>query len=229
MRITLLGDAALLVEYEHAIDLAVNARVLAAADRVRHEHVTGVRDVVPAYASFAVHYDPVHTDLDTLRNVVGQAAVATATEPVELPCGPVEIPVCYGGRFGPDLNDVAAWAGCAPDEVIAAHALREYRVFMLGFLPGFPYLGTVDDRIAMPRHRTPRRRVPAGSVGIAGRQTGVYPVDSPGGWRIIGRTPLVLFDVRKDPPALLSPGQWVQFRPLSASEFDAQCGPGGPR
>jgi KipI family sensor histidine kinase inhibitor len=229
MRITLFGDAALLVECGHAIDPAVNARVLAAADHVRRAQVTGVRDVVPAYASFAVHYDPVRTNLETLRSVVGHAAAATANGPVEPPRRPVEVPVCYGGRFGPDLNAVAAWAGCAPDEVVAAHAAREYRVYMLGFLPGFPYLGTVDDRIAMPRHRTPRPRVPGGSVGIAGRQTGVYPVDSPGGWQIIGCTSLVLFDARNDPPALLSPGQRVRFRPLSASEFEAQRGAGGRR
>jgi inhibitor of KinA len=141
--------------------------------------------------------------------------------------GPVEIPVCYGGRFGPDLGAVAAWAGMDPHLVIAAHASREYRVFMLGFLPGFPYMASVDERIAMPRRDTPRTRVAAGSVGIAGPQTGVYSFDSPGGWQIIGRTPLVLFDAGHQPPALLAPGQRVRFRPVPSREFEAMRPAGG--
>jgi inhibitor of KinA len=140
----------------------------------------------------------------------------------------LDIPVCYGGTFGPDLPGVAAWAGCTAEEVVAAHTQRSYRVFMLGFLPGFPYLAPVDDRIAMPRRDAPRPLVAAGSVGIAGRQTGIYPFDSPGGWQIIGRTPLTLFDPSHEPPALVAPGQRVQFRPISPSEFDA-ARTAGPR
>jgi KipI family sensor histidine kinase inhibitor len=221
MRITSFGDAALFVEYEHTIDLTVNARVLAAADSVRQAYVPGVRDVVPAYGSFAVHFDPLHTEVSLLREVVARAAAAAPPPAEQARRTPVEIPVCYGGRFGPDLAALARWAGMHPDDVVVAHASREYRVFMLGFLPGFPYMATVDERIAMPRHGTPRPRVAAGSVGIAGPQTGVYSVDSPGGWQIIGRTPIALFDPRHDPPALLVPGEQVRFRPLSPPEFEA--------
>jgi KipI family sensor histidine kinase inhibitor len=222
MRITLFGDAALLAEWEQVIDVIVSARVLAAAEHVRQAQLPGVRDVVPAYASFAVHFDPLHTDAAALRDLVERAAgAADARDAAPAPHGrTLDIPVCYGGRYGPDLADVATWAGCPPEDVIAVHAAPEYRVFMLGFLPGFPYLGSVDERIAMPRRDTPRRRVAAGSVGIAGRQTGVYPFDSPGGWQIIGRTPLVLFDPHRERPALLAPGQHVRFRPIAPAEFD---------
>lgn len=129
----------------------------------------------------------------------------------------VEIPVRYGGEDGPDLDAVAEWAGCSPDEVIARHASREYRVYMLGFVGGFAYLGSVDPSIAAPRHRTPRERVPVGSVGIAGAQTGVYPLTTPGGWQIVGRTGVQMFDVARTPPNLLQPGNLVRFVPVSRS------------
>src|SRR5215218_3793110 len=227
MRITSFGDAALLVEYEPVIDASVNAHILDASNRVRQAHLRGVRDVVPAYASFAVHFDPLRADITQLRAAIARAAARSRPEKALGRC--LEIPVCYGGRVGPDLAQVAAWAGCGAHEVVASHAEREYRVFMLGFLPGFPYMGTVEERIAMPRRATPRPRVPAGSVGIAGRQTGIYPFDSPGGWQIIGRTPVVLFDPRRDPPALLSPGERVRFRAIPPAEFDAIRGGGDAR
>jgi KipI family sensor histidine kinase inhibitor len=227
MRITSLGDAALLVEYEPVIDVSVNAHVLAASDRVRQAQLPGVRDVVPAYASFAVHFDPLRADVTQQRDAIARAVARSKPAKALERC--LEIPVCYGGRVGPDLAHVAAWSGCGAHEVVASHAAREYRVFMLGFLPGFPYMGTVDERIAMPRRAAPRPRVPAGSVGIAGRQTGIYPFDSPGGWQIIGRTPVVLFDPRRDPAALLSPGQRVRFRAIPPAEFDALRGGGDAR
>jgi KipI family sensor histidine kinase inhibitor len=229
MRITPFGDAALFVHFEHTIDVLVNTQVLAACEGVRQAGIPGVRDVVPAYGSFAVHFDPVRTDLPLLREVVARAATAASPHPEQEHVTPVEIPVCYGGRFGPDLGTVAGWAGLDPHHVITLHASREYRVFMLGFLPGFPYMGSVDDRIAMPRRDTPRTRVAAGSVGIAGPQTGVYSCESPGGWQIIGRTPLLLFDSRNEPPALLAPGQRVRFRSVSSPEFEAIRHAGGGR
>jgi KipI family sensor histidine kinase inhibitor len=229
MRITPLGDAALLVEFDHTIDVMVSVHVLAAAERVRQARVPGVRDVVPAYGSFAVHFDPLRTDVRLLREVVAGAATAAPPRREQGRMAPIEIPVCYGGRFGPDLGALAAWAGLDPHHVIAAHAGREYRVFMLGFLPGFPYMARVDERIAMPRRDMPRARVATGSVGIAGPQTGVYPVESPGGWQIIGRTPLVLFEPRNEPPALLAPGQRVRFRSVSSAEFETLRHAGGSR
>ena len=126
----------------------------------------------------------------------------------------IEIPVNYGGEYGPDLDAVATFAGCSVDEVIKRHSSRTYRVYMLGFVPGFAYMGRVDPSLAAPRHRVPRERVPAGSVGIAGLQTGVYPVESPGGWQLIGHTTTVMFDANRDQPSLLAAGDLVRFVPV---------------
>ena len=218
-RITPLGDSALLVAFEPVIDAAVNARVLAIAARLRGRQVPGVRDVVPAYASCAVHFDPLRTDRGRLHAAVDEAvASAGGNAPADAP-STLRIPVCYGGPFGPDLGAVAVFAGLSEDEVIRLHAQHDYRVFMIGFLPGFAYLGPVDARIAAPRHPAPRPLVRSGSVGIAGRQTGVYPLDAPGGWQIIGRTPVRLFDPASDTPARLSPGDMVRFVPVDRDEY----------
>ena len=212
------GDSALLLELEEAIDLRVNARAIAIAAAIRTMALAGVRDVVSTFRSVAVHFDPLEAEPDTLR-----AALTRASEmSPEVATGKtVEIPAVYGGENGPDLGAVAEWAGLSAHAVAERHASAEYRVFMLGFLPGFAYLGSVDDRIAAPRRHTPRLRVPAGSVGIAGRQTGVYPRQSPGGWQIIGRSPLHLFDPNRVPAALLAPGDFVRFVRMSASEIEA--------
>lgn len=205
------GDSLVLVEFESTVAPDVNRRAVALAAAIAAARVRGVRDVVPAYASVGVHVDPLRFDQAALDAVVSHAWDTAAS--AEGPARVVEIPVCYGAPFGPDLAEVAAFAGCSADDVIARHAAGRYRVYMLGFLPGFAYLGGVDDSIAMPRHSTPRTTVPAGSVGIAGRQTGVYPCESPGGWRLIGRTPLAMFDLTRPEPALLSPGDVVRFVP----------------
>lgn len=205
------GDSLVLVEFESTIAPDVNRRAVALAAAIDAARVPGVRDVVPAYAAVGVHVDPLRFDQAALEAVVSHAwDTAAGAEPV---ARVVEIPVCYGGAFGPDLAEVAAFAGCSEDDVIARHAAGRYRVYMLGFLPGFAYLGGVDDAIAMPRRSTPRTAVAAGSVGIAGRQTGVYPCESPGGWRLIGRTPVAMFDLRRREPALLAPGDLVRFVP----------------
>ena len=216
-RVSPLGDAALLLAFEPVIDEALNARVLALAARVRERGIPGVRDVVPAYASCAVHFDPLRTDRALLE---AEIAAALAAAPLSGSTGErgstVRIPVCYGGSFGPDLAAVAATSGLSEQDVVALHAEREYRVFMIGFLPGFAYLGPVDERIAVPRRDAPRPLVPRGSVGLAGRQTGVYPLDAPGGWPIIGRTFVRLFDPDRDVPSVLSPGDRVRFVPVDA-------------
>lgn len=214
------GDAALLVEYEAVSDARVNARVLAAAEALRRQALPGVRDIVPAMASLAIHLDPLAGTLEAVEAAVA-TVVGSAEDTIDSLAGNDvhEIPVCYGGAFGPDLDAVAAWASCSVEEVPALHSAVTYRVYMVGFLPGFAYLGSVNPRIAMPRHASPRLRVHAGSVGIAGEQTGIYPRDSPGGWQIIGRTPLVLFDVHRMPPARLRPGSSVRFVSIPASEF----------
>jgi KipI family sensor histidine kinase inhibitor len=209
-RISEAGDSALLLELDEVIDAAVNARAIAIASAVRRAALQGVRDVVPTYRSVAVHFDPLAVDVEMVRDVMRRAADAA---PAPREGKTIVIPVQYGGDMGPDLRDVAAFAGVSADEVVGRHAGVSYRVFMLGFLPGFAYMGTVDETIAMPRHATPRVKVPAGSVGIGRRQTGVYPRDSPGGWRIIGRTAVSLFDSHRSPAALLAPGDTVRFVP----------------
>jgi len=207
------GDALLLVEFEATLAAAVNRRVVALAAAIAGAGVSGVRDVVPAYASIGVHVDPLRFDQAALEAVISYGWDTEGGD--ETPERVVEIPVCYGGRFGPDLAEVAAFASCSDEDVIARHAAGRYRVYMLGFLPGFAYLGSVEASIAIPRRATPRTNVPSGSVGIAGAQTGVYPCESPGGWSLIGRTPLSMFDLTRQVPARLAPGDTVRFVPLA--------------
>lgn len=213
MKVRLAGDTLLLVDFEPVIDPLVNARVVALGHAVRGRGLAGVRDVVPGYCSLGIHFDPLRTDLVALERIVrseGYALEATTDLPVSRV---VEIPVRYGGDAGPDLDGVARFAGCSTREVIELHAGTTYRVYMLGFVPGFAYLGRVPSAIAAPRHRVPRERVPAGSVGIAGQQTGVYPIESPGGWQLIGRTSAVMFDPLREPASLLEAGDLVRFVP----------------
>lgn len=204
------GDSALLLELEPVIDVNVNARAIAIAAAVREDVIPGVRDVVSTYRSVAVYFDPLVTDARDVQASLGRAADApTAPQHGRL----LEIPVEYGGQWGPDVGDVAAFSGQSAETVIRRHSERDYRVFMLGFLPGFAYLGQVDPSIAAPRRPVPRERVRAGSVGIAGQQTGVYPLDSPGGWQIVGHTFTRMFDAEQWPAALLTPGDSVRFVP----------------
>jgi inhibitor of KinA len=218
-RIVPAGDSALIVEFEERIDPGVNARTIACADAIQAAAIGGVRDVVPTYRSVAVYFDPLHTDSEALtacleREAARSPSAASAARPA------VRIPVCYGGDLGPDLAGVAAFAGLSEPEVVRLHAAGIYRVFMLGFVPGFAYLGILDQRIAMPRHATPRVRVPSGSVGIAGVQTGVYSAETPGGWQLVGRTPLKPFDPGRAQPFLLKAGDAVQFYSIDRAEYD---------
>jgi inhibitor of KinA len=222
-RIVAAGDSALIVEFEERIDVAVNRRAVALADALRTAAVPGVRDIVPTFRSVAIYFDPLKTDVDLLsRQVQASAGADGERGPDRVP---IRIPVCYGGLYGPDLRDVAAFSGLTESAVVDLHTAATYRVFMLGFLPGFAYMGTVDERIAMPRRETPRVRVPAGSVGIAGRQTGIYPAESPGGWRLIGVTPLKAFDVDRADPFLFAPGDQVQFFAVDAGALEGTVMP----
>jgi inhibitor of KinA len=216
--LTRLGEETWLVEFEPRLDPAINDTVLAVAEAIERAGVTGVFDVVPACASLAVHADADVVDGAGLTSLL--EALVHDPPPRATGRRTHAIPVCYEPSFGLDLEDVSRASGCAVDEVVARHVGIEYRVFMLGFLPGFTYLGVVDERIAVPRRATPRQVVPAGSVGIAGRQTGIYPVDSPGGWQIVGRTPVRLFDAGGDRRPALQPGDHVRFVRIDASRFD---------
>ena len=208
-RIRMAGDAAVTVEFEPRIDPVINARVVALAAGVRAAGHAGVRDVVPSYSAVTVYVDPIRTEVDRLWAALDAAAGAPAA--AAGPSPDIVVPVRYGGAAGPDLEEVAAFAGCSADEVVRRHMARRYRVYMVGFLPGFPYLGTVDPRIAMPRRSNPRLAVPAGSVGIAGAQTGIYPTRAPGGWRLIGLAAVEPFDAAREPPGLFRPGDTVRF------------------
>jgi len=211
-----LGDAAVTVEFGHEISPGINELALGFAQAMHAQQWQGVLDIVPAYASVTIHVDPSQLPLSALCERL-QMLVFDASAPSS---GRTHrIPVLYGGEWGPDLGDVAAFARLSPAETIQLHYTALYRVYMLGFSPGFPYLGLVPASIAMPRLATPRTAVPAGSVGIAESQTGVYPTRTPGGWRIIGRTPVSLFQPQSSMPFLLSPGDRVQFHPIDAEEF----------
>jgi inhibitor of KinA len=204
------GDAAFIVKFAERVDPIINARAIALADRLRAVAPAGVQDVVPTFRSVAVYFNPLLTDhnrlLDEVRRLVGSAAEGDAPARA-----PIQIPVQYGGQFGPDLADVARFANVTEEEVVRLHTAVTYRVFMLGFVPGFAYMGSVDRRIAAPRRQTPRTAVPIGSVGIAGVQTGIYPAVIPGGWQLIGRTAIKPFDLSRAEASLFKPGDTVRF------------------
>ncbi len=209
------GDQALVVELGDSIDLKTNRRVHALMRAVEATPVPGVTDVVPSYRSLLVNYDPLIITATELRERVETLEKKLNDRDVK-PKRVVRIPILYGGQFGPDLGFVASHAGLHPMEVVDLHSGVDYPVFMIGFSPGFPYLGGMSKRLAAPRLDTPRTETPAGSVGIAESQTGIYPVASPGGWRLIGRTPLRMFHPERVPPSLLAPGDVVRFEPLKS-------------
>ena len=217
MRIEPLGDRALLVHLADTPDAATLERVR--EGRARLAAVAGVRDVVAGYTTLAVHYDPriagTHAAVVAMVERTLSGGDARAPDAARL----LEIPVRYGDAYGPDLEEVARHHGIDVTEVVGRHAAATYVVHVIGFVPGFPYLGGLDPRLTTPRRATPRTVVPAGSVGIGGAQTGVYPIASPGGWRLIGRTPLHLFDAGRQPPALLRVGDRIRFRPIGDAEY----------
>ena len=225
-RIFPLGDSALSIDWGNRIDERTNRQVLALWECIRRASLPGVCNVIPAYSSLTLVFNatdirpdtPTTTPYDTLCRQV-ESLLAGPLETDETPGRQIQIPVCYDLALAPDLPALAARCGLSPDKIIELHAAPEYRVFMIGFLPGFPYMGTVDERIATPRLPQPRLRVPAGSVGIAGAQTGIYPLESPGGWNLIGCTPLRMFDAHSPEPTLLQPGDRVRFFPISLREF----------
>jgi KipI family sensor histidine kinase inhibitor len=202
-----LGDDALIVTFAREISWDVGVAVRAAARRIRDLHLAHVTDVVPAYTTLAVHFDGGGIPFDSLAPVVAQAIGVRDSTLAESPAS-VEIPVRYDG---PDLADVAARTGLTINEIVERHSSRTYRAYMTGFVPGFAYLGDLDESLVLPRRAVPRVRVAPGSVAIAGAQTAVYPLQTPGGWHLIGTTRSVMFDALRDPPALIHPGDLVRF------------------
>lgn len=212
-----MGDRALLLELGDEISPTVNGRVRELFLELDRRRIPGIKEIVPGYSSLMVVYDPLTLPFSLLQKalsgVMNELKIPVVSEPKTL-----KIPVLYGGERGPDLEWVAAYCGISPDEVIRLHSGTTYQVYMIGFTPGYPYMGEVPEEITIPRRETPRTLVPRGSVAIAQKQTGIYPVDSPGGWHVIGWTPLNLFDPCKTPPSLLEMGDRVEFFSIAEQE-----------
>lgn len=214
------GDQALVVEFGNEISEELNRKVQLLNKKITGKRIGGIVETVPTFRSLMVLYDPSVISFEKLKRLLAAIPVKE-TGSREQKRRVVEVPVCYSGELGPDLADVAEHAGLSEEEVIRIHSEREYNIYMLGFLPGFPYLGGLDERLHIPRLDNPRTRIAAGSVGIGGSQTGVYPLDSPGGWRLIGRTPLKLYDPEREEPFLYEAGDYIRFIPITREEYEA--------
>jgi inhibitor of KinA len=215
------SDQSLLVSFGHRISPEMHQHVLKLLRLLESERIDGVRNLHPAYSSLLVKFDPLKLDHATLRSMLQRYVTRSEQQPLPK-ARKIEIPVCYGGEFGPDLESVAQLRGLTPSQVVELHSAPTYLVYFLGFAPGFAYLGGLPEALAAPRLETPRPKVPQGSVGIGGKQTGVYPLPTPGGWRLIGRTPLSIFCRDQAPPGpmtLLQIGDQVRFQPISKHEF----------
>lgn len=225
-RFRIAGDRGLLVEYGDAIDPVINRKVRSMAVAMSKETPEGIVEFIPTYRSLIIIYDPSATIPSQLQEALLSLEERLADIEIEPP-EMIEIPVCYGGEFGPDIEFVARSHNLTMEEVIRIHSEPKYHIYMIGFTPGFPFLGGLPEQLHTPRLETPRTLVPAGSVGIANDQTGIYPVDSPGGWQLIGRTPLKLFDLERTNPFLLKAGDRLKFRPISPNEYARLVEPGG--
>lgn len=212
------GDASLLVEFGREISPEINYRISATVQLIREQHIEGILDMIPSFCALLINYDP---------RIISYAALCKRLEillRIDITAGArkkrvYEIPVCYGGAFGPDLQNIADHAGLTPQEVIDIHASRDYLIYMLGFLPGFCYLGGLDERIHTPRLANPRIKIAAGSVGIGGSQTGIYPLDSPGGWQLMGMTPVKTYDPDREPAILVEAGDYIRFLPIDEGAY----------
>ncbi len=221
-RVLAAGDCAWSVEFGEGISRQLSELVYRLAELLSREDLPGLGELVPSYRALLVHYEPLTLDGERLRRHL-QCLVreVTASGEAHLPTGRLRrIPTVYGGEFGPDLEVVAELAGLSTAEVVQLHSSVDYHTYMIGFMPGFPYLGGLPKELHLPRLTTPRLRVPAGSVAIAVEQAGIYPVESPGGWYLLGRTPYRLFDVRRDNPSYIEPGDSVRFVPIDAANYD---------
>lgn len=213
------GDTGLTVEFADGIDHRVNDRVQRLFRYFRAKSFVGIVDLNPTYRSLFIQYHPRECSFENLVLHVEEALGALEGD-VVYESAPLRIPVCYGRHFGPDLEEVAAFHGITTEEVVHLHSAPEYYVYMIGFTPGFPYLGGLDERLFTPRKREPRKWVSAGTVGLADRQTGIYSIDSPGGWQLIGKTPFKLFDINRPEPFLFKPGDSLRFFPITEGEFE---------
>ena len=218
-----LSDTAVIIELGTDINLDTHQKVKTVSQALDEKPFDWMVEYVPGFTTVSVFYDPMKTDSEKLpydhvtEQLTSLLEELTAGEDTETRV--VTIPVCYGGEFGPDLEEVANHNGLTPEEVIEIHSNGEYLVYMIGFAPGFPYIGGMSDKIAAPRRKDPRLKIPAVSVGIAGKQTGVYPIETPGGWQLIGKTPRKLFLPNGESPSLLKAGDQIKFEPITIEEF----------
>lgn len=214
------GDCAVTLQIGDEIGEKINREVVGVLESLRKAAIPGVLELVPTYTSVCIHYDPLVLSYDDLLKVIGRLENGSAEKLENAAARIVEIPVCYGGEYGPDLAFVAEHNGLTAEEVVKRHSEGVYLVYMLGFLPGFAYMGGMDETIACPRLTSPRTKIPAGSVGIAGAQTGIYPLSSPGGWQLIGRTPLKMFAIDGEKTTFaLSAGDRVRFVPITEETY----------
>lgn len=213
------GDRAISIDFGQVIDPTINRHIRQTIERIKELQLDGIIEVVPTYCALLVEYDAMLYSYSEICNIIEPTLEEGMTNRTNELVTVVEVPTVYGGEFGPDLSFVASHNHLSEDEVISIHSGTDYLVYMLGFIPGFTYLGGMDSRIATPRLSSPRTLIPAGSVGIAGEQTGTYPSDSPGGWQIIGRTPVTMYDMSKAQAALLKAGDYVRYVPIDESEF----------
>lgn len=218
IRILTAGDSALLIEFGKEIDPETNRKITALVQLMREQHIEGIVDVIPAFCSLLINYDPRVLSYEELKERMEHLLkMETKTEATRKRI--FEIPVCYGGGYGPDIENIAEHAGLSVEEVIKIHSSKDYLIYMLGFLPGFTYLGGLDERIYTPRLASPRLKIRAGSVGIGGSQTGIYPLDSPGGWQLMGLTPVRTYDPERQTPILVEAGDYIRFIPIDEEEF----------
>lgn len=213
------GDRAISIDFGQVIDPTINRHIRQTIERIKELQLDGIIELVPTYCALLVEYDAMLYSCSEICNIIEPTLEEGMTNTTNELVTVVEVPTVYGGEFGPDLSFVASHNHLSEDEVISIHSGTDYLVYMLGFIPGFTYLGGMDLRIATPRLSSPRTLIPAGSVGIAGEQTGTYPSDSPGGWQIIGRTPVTMYDMSKAQAALLNAGDYVRYVPIDESEF----------
>ncbi len=218
IKILTAGDASLLIEFGNEISPEINAKITATVQLMKEQHIEGVVDIIPAFCSLLINYDPRVLSYDELKKRM-KRLLNMDIKAGETSRRVFEIPVCYGGQYGPDLANIAEHAGLTEEEVIKIHSSRDYLIYMLGFLPGFCYLGGLDERIHTPRLANPRLKINAGSVGIGGSQTGIYPLDSPGGWQLMGMTPVKTYDPDREVPILLSAGDYIRFIPVVEEEY----------
>ncbi|MCT4594351.1 MAG: 5-oxoprolinase subunit PxpB [Anaeromicrobium sp.] len=213
------GDRALVMEFGDEISEEINRKVRAMTIGIGKGNIKGIGEIIPTYRSLMVNYNPLEIDYKNLLKEL--KILEDQLDSIHIPPPQVmEIPTLYGGQYGPDMDTVADHNGLTFDDVIRIHSSREYLIYMIGFTPGFPYLGGMDERIATPRLKKPRIKISGGTVGIAGDQTGIYPIDSPGGWQLIGKTPLKLYDVHRDTPILLEAGNYIKFVPIDEREYE---------